>query len=105
MTEETAKLRKTSNAYSIFHPRPHRPVSGSDGRNADAPIGRNPPRCFRVYDNLICVIFLIDFFLNLRGGSQKSDYFHQPARLARLNWLDPLVRDIEKSAASCDWPA
>jgi voltage-gated potassium channel len=38
-----------------------------------------------VYDNLICIIFLIDFFLNLRGASRKSDYF-----IGQRGWLDLL---------------
>ena len=39
----------------------------------------------RFYDNLICVIFLIDFFLNLRGAAKKSDYF-----IGQRGWLDLL---------------
>ena len=39
----------------------------------------------RVYDNAICVIFLIDFFLNLRGAAKKSDYF-----IGQRGWLDLL---------------
>ena len=38
-----------------------------------------------IYDNLICVIFLIDFFLNLRGAAKKSDYF-----IKERGWLDLL---------------
>jgi voltage-gated potassium channel len=38
-----------------------------------------------VYDNLICVIFLIDFALNLLGASKKSDYF-----IKERGWLDLL---------------
>lgn len=37
------------------------------------------------YDNLICVIFLIDFFINLRASPQKSDYF-----IKDRGWLDLL---------------
>ena len=36
-----------------------------------------------VYDTLICIIFLIDFFLNLRAAPKKSDYF-----LRQGGWLD-----------------
>ena len=42
----------------------------------------------RVYDNLICVIFLIDFFLNLKNAQKKSDYFIRGTRLARPARLD-----------------
>jgi voltage-gated potassium channel len=37
------------------------------------------------YDNLICVIFLIDFFNNLRISPKKSDYF-----IKDRGWLDLL---------------
>ena len=39
----------------------------------------------QVYDNLICVVFLIDFFLNLRAAPKKSDYF-----IKERGWLDLL---------------
>jgi len=38
-----------------------------------------------VYDNLICIIFLIDFFLNMRAAPRKSDYF-----IRQRGWLDLL---------------
>jgi voltage-gated potassium channel len=37
------------------------------------------------YDNLICVIFLIDFFYNLKISPKKSDYF-----IKDRGWLDLL---------------
>ena len=37
------------------------------------------------YDNLICVIFLLDFFGNLRASPKKSDYF-----IKERGWLDLL---------------
>jgi voltage-gated potassium channel len=45
---------------------------------SDATIG-----LLRFYDNLICVIFLVDFFINLLGASKKSDYF-----IKERGWLD-----------------
>jgi voltage-gated potassium channel len=36
-----------------------------------------------VYDNAICVVFLIDFGLNLRRSKPKRDYF-----ITRRGWLD-----------------
>jgi voltage-gated potassium channel len=39
----------------------------------------------QVYDNLICVIFLIDFFLTLMSTPKKSDYF-----IKQRGWLDLL---------------
>jgi voltage-gated potassium channel len=38
-----------------------------------------------IYDNLICAIFLIDFFLNLKNSPKKSDYF-----IKDRGWLDLL---------------
>jgi len=35
------------------------------------------------YDNIICVIFLIDFFSNLAASPKKSDYF-----IKERGWLD-----------------
>jgi voltage-gated potassium channel len=37
----------------------------------------------RFYDNLICVIFLIDFFGNLAASRPRRDYF-----ISRRGWLD-----------------
>ena len=84
MTQETPQLRKTSNAYSIFilvltilslavMVANLLPLS-------DATLG-----LLRFYDNLICVIFLIDFYLNWRAASKKSDYF-----IGQRGWLDLL---------------
>ena len=36
-----------------------------------------------VYDNMICVIFLVDFFSNLMAAPKKSDYF-----IKERGWLD-----------------
>jgi voltage-gated potassium channel len=49
------------------------------------PISDATMQLLSIYDNLICVIFLIDFFLNLRGASKKSDYF-----IKERGWLDLL---------------
>jgi voltage-gated potassium channel len=49
------------------------------------PISEQTMQLLAVYDNLICVIFLIDFFLNLFGASKKSDYF-----IKERGWLDLL---------------
>ena len=37
------------------------------------------------YDFVICIIFLIDFYLNLRAAPKKSDYF-----IGQRGWLDLL---------------
>jgi voltage-gated potassium channel len=38
-----------------------------------------------VYDNVICVVFLLDFFLNLRRAATKREYF-----IGQRGWLDLL---------------
>ena len=38
-----------------------------------------------VYDNLICIVFLIDFAMNVRGTRPRRDYF-----IGRRGWLDLL---------------
>ena len=47
------------------------------------PLGDATIGLLQFYDNLICVIFLIDFFLNLRAAPKKSDYF-----IKERGWLD-----------------
>ena len=42
-------------------------------------------KLLQVYDTLICVIFLIDFFFNLFTSPKKSDYF-----IKERGWLDLL---------------
>ena len=59
------------------------------------PISDATYKLLAIYYNLICVIFLIDFFLNLRGASKKSDYFIGQCRPARPDRLDPIVRGIQ----------
>ena len=49
------------------------------------PLDDNTIGLLRFYDNLICGIFLIDFFINLKGASKKSDYF-----IKGRGWLDLL---------------
>jgi voltage-gated potassium channel len=84
MTQETAKLRKTSNAYSIFI-LVLTVLSLAVMVVMLLPLSEATLTLLGVYDNLICVIFLIDFFLNLRGAAKKSDYF-----IGQRGWLDLL---------------
>jgi voltage-gated potassium channel len=84
-TQETAVLRKPSNAYQIFI------LVLTVLSLAVMAVMLLPTlsdatyKVLSMYDNLICVIFLIDFFLNLRGASKKSDYF-----IKERGWLDLL---------------
>lgn len=84
MTQEAGKLRKTSNAYNIF-------ILVLTVLSLgimvvlllpldDATIG-----LLSFYDNLICIVFLFDFALNLRAAPKKSDYF-----IRERGWLDLL---------------
>jgi len=84
MTQETAKLRKTSNAYNIFI-LVLTVLSLAVMVVMLLPISEATMKLLSVYDTLICVIFLIDFFLNLRGAAKKSDYF-----IKERGWLDLL---------------
>jgi voltage-gated potassium channel len=49
------------------------------------PLSEQTLKLLSVYDNLICVIFLIDFFYNLFKTPKKSDYF-----IRQRGWLDLL---------------
>lgn len=84
MTQETTKLRKTSNAYNIFI-LVLTILSLAVMVVLLLPLSEATIQLLSIYDNLICVIFLIDFFLNLRGASKKSDYF-----IKERGWLDLL---------------
>jgi voltage-gated potassium channel len=84
MTQETAKLRKTSNAYNIFI-LVLTFLSLAVMVAMLLPLSDTTLQLLSVYDNLICIIFLIDFFLHLRGASKKSDYF-----IKERGWLDLL---------------
>jgi voltage-gated potassium channel len=85
MAQPTAVLRKPSNAYQIFI------LVLTVLSLAVMAVMLLPTlsdatyKVLGIYDNLICVIFLIDFFLNLRGASKKSDYF-----IGQRGWLDLL---------------
>ena len=84
MTQEMAVLRKTSNAYNIFI-LVLTVLSLAVMVVLLLPISDATFKLLSVYDNLICVIFLIDFFLNMRGAGKKSDYF-----IKERGWLDLL---------------
>jgi voltage-gated potassium channel len=84
MTQETPRLRKPSNAYSIFI-LVLTVLSLVIMVVMLLPLPDATLKLLGIYDNLICVIFLIDFFLNLRGAAKKSDYF-----IGQRGWLDLL---------------
>lgn len=49
------------------------------------PVTPETKRLLTFYDNVICFIFLFDFYLNLRAARHKSDYF-----IKERGWLDLL---------------
>ena len=84
MTQEAPKLRKTSNAYNIFI-LVLTILSLAIMVVMLLPVSDETMKLLSVYDNLICVIFLIDFYLHMRGAAKKSDYF-----IKERGWLDLL---------------
>jgi voltage-gated potassium channel len=84
MTQEKGKLRQTSNAYNIFI-LVLTILSLAVMVVMLLPISDATFQLLSVYDTLICIIFLIDFFLNLRGAANKRDYF-----IGQRGWLDLL---------------
>jgi voltage-gated potassium channel len=84
MAQETAFARKHSNAYNIFI-LVLTVLSLAVMVVMLLPLSDETIKLLSVYDNLICVIFLIDFFLNLRAVPKKSDYL-----IKERGWLDLL---------------
>jgi voltage-gated potassium channel len=84
MVAETASPGKRSNAYNIFI-LVLTVLSLAVMVVMLLPLSDQTMKLLSIYDNLICVIFLIDFFLNLFGAPKKSDYF-----IKDKGWLDLL---------------
>jgi voltage-gated potassium channel len=84
MAQEIASPRRHSNAYNIFILF-LTVISLVIMVVMLLPLGDATIGLLQVYDNLICVIFLIDFFINLRAAPKKSDYF-----IKERGWLDLL---------------
>ena len=84
MTQETPQLRQTSNAYSIFI-LVLTVLSLAVMVALLLPLSQTTLDLLWFYDTVICVIFLIDFYLNWRAASKKTDYF-----IGQRGWLDLL---------------
>jgi voltage-gated potassium channel len=84
MTQEKTGLRKRSNSYNIFILL-LTILSLGVMVALLLPLSEAALTALRFYDNLICVIFLIDFFFNLIGTPKKKDYF-----IHDRGWLDLL---------------
>jgi voltage-gated potassium channel len=84
MPREPAIPRQHSNAYNIFI-LVLTVLSLAVMVVLLLPLSDETIKLLSVYDNVICVIFLIDFFLNLKWAAKKSDYF-----IKERGWLDLL---------------
>jgi voltage-gated potassium channel len=84
MEQTTSSPRQHSNAYNIFI-LVLTVISLVIMVVMFLPLGDATIGLLQFYDNLICFIFLIDFFTNLRAASRKSDYF-----IKERGWLDLL---------------
>ena len=84
MTQETTIRERHGNSYNIFM-LVLTVLSLAVMVMMILPISEETRVLLSVYDNLICIIFLIDFFSNLFAASKKSDYF-----IGERGWLDLL---------------
>lgn len=84
MAEELAPPRKHSNAYNIFI-LTLTVFSLAVMVVMLLPISEQTLKLLSFYDNIICVIFLIDFTINLLSAPKKSDYL-----IRERGWLDLL---------------
>jgi voltage-gated potassium channel len=84
MAQETAAPHKHSNSYNIFI-LVLTILSLAVMVVLLLPLSDETIKLLSIYDNLICVIFLVDFFLNLKWAAKKSDYF-----IKERGWLDLL---------------
>jgi hypothetical protein len=73
-TEETVQPRKTSNSYNIFI-LVLTVLSLAIMAVQLLPLSAATKELLGYYDNIICFIFLYDFFSNLYAAPKKSDYF------------------------------
>jgi voltage-gated potassium channel len=84
MAQETASTRQHSNSYNIFI-LVLTVLSLAIMVVMLLPLSNEKIVLLQVYDNLICAIFLMDFFMNLSGSKPKSEYF-----IRERGWLDLL---------------
>ncbi len=84
MVQETAPLNRRSTAYNLFI-FVLTIISLVIMVVMLLPLEDEAIGLLRVYDNLICIIFLADFFMRLITASKKSDYF-----IKEGGWLDLL---------------
>jgi hypothetical protein len=74
MAQATATARQQSNAYNIFI-LVLTTLSLLIMVMMFLPLGDAAIGLLQVYDNLIAIIFLVDFFLTMKSAPDKSEYF------------------------------
>jgi voltage-gated potassium channel len=84
MTAQAPVLREHGNAYNIFI-LVLTLFSLAVMVLLVMPLDEDTLTLLRIYDNVICVIFLLDFAFNLAGAKPKSGYF-----IHQRGWLDLL---------------
>jgi voltage-gated potassium channel len=84
MEQETASPKQHSNSYNIFI-LVLTVLSLAVMAAMLFPISEETRHLLTIYDNMICIIFLVDFFLALKAAPKKSDYF-----IKQRGWLDLL---------------
>ena len=84
MTTETAVFKEHSNSYDIFI-LVLTIMSLAVMVLLILPLSPETLQLLRVYDNAVCIVFLVDFFGNLAGARPKNAYL-----IGRRGWLDLL---------------
>ena len=84
MSRESASPRKRSNAYPIFI-LVLTVLSLAIMVAMWLPLSNETHQLLLWYDTLICIIFLVDFYITLRAAPRKADYF-----IKEHGWLDLL---------------
>jgi voltage-gated potassium channel len=84
MTQETPSPRQHGNSYNIFI-LILTVLSLAVMVVMLLPLSEQTITLLSYYDNMICIIFLVDFFYNLMTTPKKSDYF-----ISQRGWLDLL---------------
>jgi voltage-gated potassium channel len=82
MTQDPVKVRKPSNSYNMYI-LVLTILSLAVMVVMILPVSQPTYDLLSFYDNIICVLFLIDFAINLSNASSKSEYFFKHG-----GWLD-----------------
>ncbi len=96
MTAQATTLRQHGNAYNIFI-LVLTVFSLALMVLLLLPVDAETRQLLNVYDNAVCVIFLIDFTYNITGSRPQVRLLHPPAWLARPDGVDPELRRSSSS--------